>query len=217
MRLSRDREMTRKSQDEERREVPSDPDEIEIIEIEGMDDAGARNGRDEVDVVFEEPPQASGPREDTASRERLMRLQADFENLRKRIEREQAEFRAIATIRLVTELLPVLDNFDRAIASERLEGENAAFRAGVELIHRQLAEALKKEGLRPVDALGRPFDPAIHEAVATAKATGIPENTVIDEIQRGYFLRERLLRPALVRVSVGGEAGAGDDGSREVR
>ena len=209
--------MTKDSQDGATREAPCDPDEIEILEVEGMDDAGARNGRDEVEVVFEERPPAAEPREDSATRERLLRLQADFENLRKRIEREQAEFRTVATIRLVTELLPVLDNFDRAIASERLEGENEAFRAGVELIHRQLAEALKREGLRQVDALGQPFDPAIHEAVATAPATGIPENTVIDEIQRGYFLRERLLRPALVRVSVGGDGGAGDAVSREVR
>jgi len=209
--------MTQKRQDGARREVPGDPDEIEILEVEGMDDAGARNGRDEVEVVFEERPPAAEPREDSATRERLLRLQADFENLRKRIEREQAEFRTVATIRLVTELLPVLDNFDRAIASERLEGENEAFRAGVELIHRQLAEALKKEGLRPVDAVGQPFDPAIHEAVATGPASGLRENTVIEEIQRGYFLRERLLRPALVRVSVGGGVGAGDAVSWEVR
>jgi len=209
--------MTKDSQDGATREVPCDSDEIEILEVEGMDDAGARNGRDEVEVVFEERPPAAEPREDSASRERFLRLKADFENLRKRIEREQAEFRTVATIRLVTELLPVLDNFDRAIASERLEGENEAFRAGVELIHRQLAEALKKEGLRPVDALGQPFDPAIHEAVATAPASGIPEHTVIEEIQRGYLLRERLLRPALVRVSVGEEGGAGDAVSREVR
>ena len=209
--------MTQDRKDGARREAPVDPDEVEILEVEGMDDVGARNERDEVEVVFDERPQAAEPREDSASRERLLRLQADFENLRKRIEREQEEFRAVATIRLVTELLPVLDNFDRAIASETLEGENAAFRAGVELIHRQLAEALKKEGLRPVDALGKPFDPAIHEAVATAPASGLPENTVIDEIQRGYFLRERLLRPALVRVSVGGEVGAADAVSGEVR
>ncbi len=210
--------MNQDGQDRLAQDPPGEPDEIEILEIEGLEEDGTPKRRDDVEVVFDEPgpaPPAPEPREDSVSRERLLRLQADFENLRKRIEREQAEFRTVATIRLVTEILPVLDNFDRALATEPLEGENAAFRAGVDLIHRQLVEALRKEGLRPVESLGHPFDPEVHEAVATAPAAGLPENMVIEEVQRGYFLRERLLRPALVRVSVGGDTGDGGAGSRE--
>lgn len=123
----------------------------------------------------------------------------------------------MATSRLVTSLLPVLDNLERAIATERPEGEDVALRTGVQLIHRQLIEVLRREGLRPVDALGQPFDPAIHEALATEPAPGLPPNTVVEEIQRGYFLHERLLRPALVRVSVREGPVADDSGPREGR
>ncbi len=213
--------MTQDTQDPRSSEAPGDPDEIEIVEIEGMEEPAEESAGDEVVVDFEDPATSRpGPeqlRADPASRDRLLRLQADFENLRKRIEREQAEFRGIATIRLVTELLPVLDNLERALASERPEGDSDAFRAGVELIHRQFVEALRKEGLRRVDALGQPFDPEVHEAVATETAAGLPANLVIEEIQRGYFLRDRLLRPALVKVTVGEETGDGGAASREVR
>ncbi len=213
--------MTQDREEPRSRDDPPDNEEIEILEVEGLAEPVEEGERDEVVVDFEEPsappPRVEERREDPAGRERLLRLQADFENLRKRIEREQAEFRTIATIRLVTELLPVLDNLERALASERLEGESTAFRAGVELIQRQLVDALRKEGLRPVDALGQAFDPEIHEAVAVTTAPGLPENTVIEEIQRGYFLQERLLRPALVRVSVGGEARDEGTDSREDR
>ncbi len=213
--------MTLDRDDRGTRDAPPEPEEIEILEVEGMEEPGPDAGTDEIVVDFDDaaPParRPEEPREEQAARERLLRLQADFENLRKRIEREQAEFRAVATIRLVRELLPVLDNFERALASERPEGESAAFRAGVELIHRQLLEALRKEGLRPVDALGRPFDPEVHEAVAVEPATGLPDHTVIEEIQRGYFLRERLLRPALVKVGTGGGPGDGGAGSGEGR
>jgi molecular chaperone GrpE len=207
--------MTKPSQDRPPHEIPDDPEEIEILEIEGMAESAVPAADRDLDILFDErqeapaqapPPVREPPRETAASGERLMRLQADFDNLRKRIEREEAEFRKVATSRLVTALLPVLDNFERALASARPERDEGAFRTGVEMIHRQLLDVFRKEGLTPVDALGRPFDPMMHEALATEPSSTLPPNTVIEEIQRGYFLHDRLLRPALVRVSEGAAA-----------
>jgi molecular chaperone GrpE len=202
--------MTVSSQGGPPHDVPDDSEEIEILEIEGMPEPDGPLADEEVEVPFEEeaipparaPEAVEEPREEPGSRERLIRLQADFDNLRKRIEREEAELRKVASIRLMTALLPVIDNFGRAVATQRVEGDDGAFRSGVELIHRQMLDVLHKEGLRAVEALGRPFDPTVHEAFATESASAFPPNTVIEEVQRGYLLHDRLLRPALVRVSV---------------
>jgi molecular chaperone GrpE len=187
------------------------PGDVEILEIVGLEDdpppsAGWDDG--ELEVVLEEPLPESPPEsekpasEDCALRERLLRLQADFENLKKRTERERSDHYRHATGVLVARLLPVLDNFDRAIASYRDAHGDQNFRDGVLLIHHQLMEELRREGLQPVPAEGQPFDPNVHEAVATQVADGHPPNVVLEELQRGYFFHERLLRPALVRVSV---------------
>jgi molecular chaperone GrpE len=192
------------------REAPADSEEIEILEIEGMPEPGGAFASEGVEVPFDEdvkaPPQelaaAEEMREDAASRERLLRLQADFDNLRKRIERDEAEQRRTANARLVTALLPVIDSFERAMATEPGKGDDGTFRAGVELIRRQMLDVLGKEGVRTVESLGKPFDPTMHEAFTVSLAPELPPNTVIEEIQRGYLLNGRLLRPALVRVSV---------------
>jgi molecular chaperone GrpE len=217
--------MSNSSQGGPPREVPDDSEEIEILEIEGMPEPDGPPADEDVEVPFDEetaapargPEAVEEPREESESRGRLIRLQADFDNLRKRIEREEAEVRKTASIRLVTALLPVIDNFERAMATERAEGDDGAFRAGVELIHRQMLDVLRREGLKTVEALGRPFDPTVHEAFGTEPASAFPPNTVVEEIQRGYLLHERLLRPALVRVSVsaGDEPAAEDADPRE--
>jgi molecular chaperone GrpE len=205
--MRRGLDMTQHANNPPSPEPPADPDEVEILEVEGMSGNEPMPFGDEVEIVFEDKPEpepepvsAPPPAADVAGRERLLRLQADFDNFKKRIEREQEDFRRMATLRLVTALLPVLDNFERALASAA--GGDGALLSGVELIHRQMLEALRKEGLRPVEVLGQPFDPSVHEAVATDAAPGRPPNSVVEEFQRGYFLHERLLRPALVRVSV---------------
>jgi molecular chaperone GrpE len=213
----------------------ADADDIEIIEVVGLgDDAPPPSDRDpdEVDVDFGEsesvaqrpvrPSAAPAPSASTTEvaennglRERLLRLQADFENFKKRIEREKEDYHRLATASLLIKLLPVIDNFDRALAAvPRSEGE-AAIHRGVTLIHRQLMEELKREGLVPMEAVGEPFDPSHHEAVATDSASGLLPNTVVEEVQRGYFFRDRLLRPAAVRVSTDPESDRASDGSEE--
>jgi molecular chaperone GrpE len=138
--------------------------------------------------------------------DQLVRRQAEFENFRKRIDRERVETQGKARADILTELLPVLDNLERALGSgvqtEKTEGVNEGIVAGVKLIHKQFLDVLTGLGLTTIKAIGEPFDPHVHEAVTTEINKQYPENTVIEELQRGYKLGDRLLRPAMVKVAV---------------
>jgi len=129
--------------------------------------------------------------------DRLARQQAEFENARKRAAREQRDFKDYAVAEAVQTLLPVLDSFERALKTAPA-GE---FRNGVELIYKQLADTLGRLGVRPIAAQGEPFDPRHHEAVEVVESTAVADHHVLEELQRGYMLKERLLRPAMVRVA----------------
>lgn len=131
--------------------------------------------------------------------DRLARLQAEFDNYRKRSAREQQDFRDYALAESIKLLLPVLDSFDRALAAPGRSGEE--FHAGIELINRQFHDALAKLGVEPIAAQGEPFDPNLHQAVAMVETEEAEDHHVLDELQRGYMLRNRLLRPAMVRVA----------------
>jgi len=133
--------------------------------------------------------------------EQLLRRQADFENFRKRLEREKQEFRQMAQGNLVAEILPVLDAFERALAVEG-SGSDEDYRKGIELIYKQFTDILTGTGLEPVKTVGQPFDPMIHHAVEKIETAEHPDHEVVAELQRGYTFRQRLLRPALVRVAV---------------
>lgn len=130
--------------------------------------------------------------------DRLARLQAEFENARKRAERERAEFREFVTSGIVEQFLPVLDNFELALKST---GSAEQLRSGVELIVKQMDEILQKMQVKAVPTVGEPFDPRIHEALGTVDRDDVPDHQVVDEVRRGYKLRDRLVRPALVRVA----------------
>jgi molecular chaperone GrpE len=131
--------------------------------------------------------------------DRLARLQAEFDNFRKRNAREQQEFRDYALADAIKALLPVVDSFDRALAvPERSSGD---FHQGIELINRQLHDALAKLGVQPIEAQGAPFDPNLHQAVQMVESDEAEDHHVLDELQRGYKLKNRLLRPAMVRVA----------------
>jgi molecular chaperone GrpE len=130
--------------------------------------------------------------------DRLARLQAEFDNARKRAERERIEFRDFATGSVVEQFLPVVDNFELALKST---GSAQQLRHGVELIVKQMEEILRQMQVTPVSTVGEAFDPRIHEALGSVDRDDIPDQHVAEEIRRGYKLRERLLRPALVRVA----------------
>ncbi|MGA2216907.1 MAG: nucleotide exchange factor GrpE [Terracidiphilus sp.] len=129
--------------------------------------------------------------------DRLARLQAEFENARKRGERERTEFREYATGSVVEQFLPVLDNFELALKHDSTAEQ---LRAGVDLIVKQMKEVLQKLQVSPVPTVGEAFDPHVHEALGSVERDDLPDQHVAEEVRTGYKLRERLLRPALVRV-----------------
>jgi molecular chaperone GrpE len=130
--------------------------------------------------------------------DRLARLQAEFDNARKRQERERAEFRDYAVGSVVEQFLPVVDNFELAL---KAQGSADQLRTGVELIVKQMEEILRQLHVQPVATVGQEFDPRHHEALGTVEREDLPDQHVAEEVRRGYKLRDKLLRPALVRVA----------------
>jgi molecular chaperone GrpE len=163
------------------------------------------------------PETAGGAAEETAAAlgkqrddlyERLLRTTAEFDNYRKRTERERRELSEAAAVDLIRDLLPVVDDLERALSAsagspEALAPSDAAggLRRGVELIHRQLVDVLRRRGVEPFESVGREFDPAWHEAIAYEPGSGRPDGEIIAEVRRGYRIGQRLLRPAQVRVA----------------
>jgi molecular chaperone GrpE len=129
--------------------------------------------------------------------DRLARLQAEFENARKREARERTDFRDFAVSGAVEQFLPVLDNFRLALGSA---GSAEQLRAGIELIAKQMEDVLRALNVQPVETVGTRFDPRVHEALESVDRTDLPDHQVLEEVRRGYRIRERLLRPALVRI-----------------
>jgi molecular chaperone GrpE len=130
--------------------------------------------------------------------DRLARAQAEFDNARRRASKEQQDFRDFAAADAIKTLLPVIDSFERAL---QMKSEGRDFRSGVELIYKQLQDALGKLGVHAIPAKGEPFDPRYHEAIEMVETSDVPDHEVIEELQRGYKIKERLLRPAMVKVA----------------
>lgn len=130
--------------------------------------------------------------------DRLARMQAEFDNARKRAAKEQQEYRDYALVDAIKTLIPVLDSFDRALQASP---EKSEFHVGVELIHKQLQDALAKIGMRPITAKGEQFDPRFHEAIEMVDTENAKDHQVLEQLQPGYKLKDRLLRPAMVKVA----------------
>ncbi len=155
---------------------------------------GADGGEDET---------AKLRREIADLRDRSMRTLADFDNFRKRSERERQEQRKYALLEPLRDFLEVIDNLGLALSAG---GSAEDLKRGVEMIHRQMQDLLRRHGVKDVEALGQPFDPALHEAVAREEDPTVRKTTVTEELRRGYFLHDRLLRPAMVKVAVPSES-----------
>lgn len=186
---------------------PQDPDDDAYV----IEDTGEsiEDLEREMEAAAQEAVAATEERSDDAGltdeaakfRDRYMRTLADFENFRKRSEREKGEFYKYAMAEVLKDLLPVLDNFDRALDHAE-EGDD--FHKGVLLIYKQLFNVLQKHGVRTIEESGVKFDPNFHEAVVREEDPSVPSHTVTAVLQKGYFLHDRLLRPAMVKVAVGG-------------
>jgi molecular chaperone GrpE len=162
------------------------------------DPAGAASTHDRQSAAPESDLQKLKAERD-ALVDRLARLQAEFENARKRAAKEQQDFREFAAADAIKALLPALDSFERAIHVPATQ--LSELRGGVELIYKQLTDALSKLGVQPVAAKGETFDPRVHEAIELVDTDQAPDHQVIEELQRGYKLKDRLLRPAMVKVA----------------
>ena len=135
----------------------------------------------------------------------LRRRQAEFDNYRKRVERERAELYEDATMTTVAKFLPIVDDFERALAtSANAEGAVAEYAKGMGLIYQQMVDALAKLGLKAIESAGKEFDPNLHHAIQKVETPGTETETVLEEYQRGYLFKEKLLRPAMVKVAVKG-------------
>src|SRR5207237_521004 len=171
----------------------------------GTDDQNAQAPAPEKQAIATENSSESTTERTRADEEcnglldRLARLQAEFENARKRAAREQQEFKDYALAEALKSLLPTLDSLDLALQVPTWDFEE--FRNGVDLIRKQFEDALSKLGVSQIPAKGVPFDPRIHQAIEMVDTISAPYNQVLEEVQRGYMLRDRLLRPALVRVA----------------
>ncbi|GBF10125.1 MULTISPECIES: nucleotide exchange factor GrpE [Tepidibacillus] len=132
---------------------------------------------------------------------RLLRTQADFENFRKRTRVEKEELAKYATAKLVESLLPAIDNFERAIDSSKDSQNLDLFLQGVEMVYRQIEQVLTQEGLEKIEAVGQPFNPEIHQAVMQVETDEFDSGIVVEELQKGYKLKEKVIRPSMVKVN----------------
>jgi molecular chaperone GrpE len=173
--------------------------------------SGTADAEPEISQLPDAPADSAGADEPTQDRalqneldrcrDLLLRKAAEFDNYRKRTERERREQADRSVSDLLLELLPVLDDFERALNADVSRESADAHRQGVEIIHRQLLDLLQRRGVRPIDAVGTEFDPHLHQAVTTEVAEGGRDGEVLEELRRGYMLGERLLRPAMVKVA----------------
>ena len=176
-----------------------------------IDEAAAKTGTDDG-----EAPEASDQEENTdlnteaaqqddkfaaelkEKEERILRLQADFDNFRRRTAKEKEEISAVVTQGILKDMLPLLDNFERAMAAEKTDGE--AFQKGVEMIFTQFGETLRKNGLEKIETAGKKFDPNFHQAVMRVQNEELEDDDIAQELQKGYMFKGRVIRPSMVQV-----------------
>ena len=180
--------------DQKESEPTPEPIEIEVEQNETDDEA-------EVVFTAEEVEQLKAEYE--AQHDRMLRTVAEYENSRKRAEREKEEFRKYALEEVVRDLIPVIDSIERAIESTNESEDFKALSEGVQLIHKQFLDSLERRGVKPIAAVGASFDPTQHEAIMYIESDDVAENDVIEDFQRGYMLNDRVIRPSMVSVSKG--------------
>lgn len=165
--------------------------DIEIVEENTEEASEGNESNKQIKALTEEKD---------AIQERLLRLQAEYENYKRRTEKERIAERQYKAQDLATELLPVLDNFERALQTEVNE-ENKSFKDGIQMVYDQLTKALESQGVEPIDALHEQFDPNLHHAVMQTSEADVDKNVVVEELQKGYILKDKVIRPTMVKVN----------------
>lgn len=186
----------------------SDPIKQDITEEQAAAEAATHTEAESAPVAEEAAGSSPEAAELEAARkqaeenqERYLRVQADFDNFRRRSRQEKEDFARYASSMLVEQLLPVLDNFERAIAASRDTSDFESLLKGIDMIQRQLNQVLEQEGLKPMEAVGQPFNPEFHQAIMQVESEEHEEGIVVEELQKGYQFKEKVLRPAMVKVA----------------
>ncbi len=177
-------------------------DDPEFSGSAGSDQFAANNDPDELAMLVADRDKLAAENADL--QDRILRNQAEFQNYRKREEQKRLEMAEYASTEAVRALLPILDDFERAL---KVEGASKEYAKGMELIYQRLYDSLKKLGLEPIISTGQPFDPHIHHAVEMVETGNVADHTILDEYQRGYNFKGRMLRPAMVKVAVAPASG----------
>jgi molecular chaperone GrpE len=165
--------------------------------------AGSANGVGN-DVATLRAQLAEANRRADAEHDAFLRARADYQNFKRRAEDERESIRSLIASDLLKNLLPVVDNFERALAAATQTQDYDKLISGVNAVYRQLQDFLAKEGVETIEAVNQPFDPNLHDAVMRDETSDQPDNTVVEELQKGYALRGRVLRPTMVKVATGG-------------
>jgi len=206
MKEEKDAEQKADGLEEQTQSEISEEEQVEIAEEKEAEEAESpETDIERLKAEFEEYKVKMEVEADAAM-DRMLRAAADFENYKKRAEREKNDFMKYVAEGFITDLLPISDNLERAIdATTNASGEKDidSFREGVKLIHKQLMDVLEKRYVTKIEAVGKPFDPNVHEAVMQVKSDEFPANTVAEEFQKGYMLHDRVVRAAMVSVSMG--------------
>ncbi|CAM4230153.1 molecular chaperone GrpE [Paenibacillus endophyticus] len=155
----------------------------------------------EVEVLEADSRYAELVKQAEENQQRFLRAQADFDNFRRRTLKEKEELGQYASMKLIGQLLPVVDNFERAVAAASVNGDFESLAKGVDMIFRQLEQTLEQEGLKAMNVVGEPFNPDFHQAIMQVESDEHEEGIVVEEVQKGYILKDKVLRPAMVKVS----------------
>ncbi|MDG5470865.1 nucleotide exchange factor GrpE [Jeotgalibacillus sp. ET6] len=165
----------------------------ETIETEVSSEEVVESGSEEVEIDFQAKAEEA--------ENRYLRLRADFDNYRRRIQKEEEAKEKYRAQSLITNILPALDNFERALTIDSSDDSTGSLLKGMQMVHSSLLQALKEEGLEVIEAVGQPFDPNLHQAVMQVSEEGVESNTVVEEFQKGYRLKDRVIRPSMVKVN----------------
>jgi molecular chaperone GrpE len=186
------------TEEQQKHETAGASNEQPETEVQPEDAGQSAEGASESE---EDPRYAELARQAEDYQQRFLRAQADFDNFRRRTMKEKEELGQYASMKLVGQLLPVVDNFGRAIEAAKAGGDVESFSKGVDMIFRQLEQVLEQEGLKAMEAVGQPFNPEFHQAIMQVESEEHEEGIVIEEVQKGYMLKDKVLRPAMVKVS----------------
>lgn len=194
-------------ENEERKEIfddqdikePTQDEVVEPVHAELVEEEDQENAGEELSSSSEELDQLNVKLEETNNR--LLRTQADFDNFRRRMNQEKESAAKYKSQSLAESLLPALDNFERALQVDAQSDETKSLLQGMEMVYRQLKEALEKEGIVPIETVGQSFDPHFHQAVMQVESDEYESNIVVEELQPGYKLKDRIIRPAMVKVN----------------